>query len=179
MTDGFIKVAAAIPAVRVADIAHNTQAIERMIVRAEGQGVEILCLPELSVTAYTCQDLFAQQLLLEESEAALLRLLDLSRNLNLTFIVGLPFAHNGMLFNCAAVVQHGKILGFVPKTYIPNYKEFYEQRWFTSSTALPQDCIVRFCGQQVPLSARLLFAINEVKLGIEICEDLWAPTTQS
>ena len=179
MTDGFIKVAAAIPAVRVADITHNTQAIERMIVRAEGQGVEILCFPELSITAYTCQDLFAQQLLLEETESALLRLLDLSRNLSLTIIVGLPFAHNGMLFNCAAVLQHGKILGFVPKTYIPNYNEFYEQRWFASSTALPDNCVVRFCGQQVPLSARLLFSINEVKVGIEICEDLWAPTPPS
>lgn len=179
MTEGFLKVAAATPRVKVADVAYNTQEIERTMVCAEGQGIEILCFPELTITAYSCQDLFAQQLLLEEAESALFRILELSRNLRLTTIIGIPFAHRGMLFNCAAVVQNGKLQGLVPKTFIPNYKEFYEMRWFTSSTALPPGENVRFCGQTVPLSASLLFSLNDVKFGIEICEDLWAPTPPS
>lgn len=179
MIDGFIKVAAAIPQVRVAATSFNTQEMESIIVRAEGLGVEILCFPELSITAYTCQDLFTQQVLLDEVECAMVRLLELSRNLNITIIVGLPFAHNGMVFNCAAVMQRGKLLGLVPKTFIPNYKEFYEHRWFAASTSLPADCTIRFCGQSVPMSARLLFSLNNVKFGIEICEDLWAPTPPS
>ena len=179
MTDGFLKVAAAIPRVRVADIAYNTQEIESLVVRAEGQGVEILCFPELSLTAYTCQDLFAQQLLLEEAEGALVRLLDLSRNLTLTFIVGLPFQHRGMLFNCAAVIHGGKLQGLVPKTFIPNYKEFYEKRWFTSAAVLSERQMVHFCGQNVPFGAKLLFSLNEVHFGVEICEDLWAPIPPS
>lgn len=179
MTDGFLKVAAAIPYVRVADITHNTQEIEKLIIQAEGQGVEILCFPELGITSYTCQDLFAQQLLLEEAEGALVRLLDLSRNLTLTFIVGFPFQHRGMLFNCAAVIQGGKLQGLVPKTFIPNNDEFYEKRWFTSAAVLPEGHMVRFCGQNVPFGSKLLFFLNEVSFGIEICEDLWAPIPPS
>ncbi|MEE1270998.1 MAG: nitrilase-related carbon-nitrogen hydrolase, partial [Prevotellamassilia sp.] len=129
MQYGYIKVAAGVPAVHLADPAANTEAIQNMMVRAEGQGVEVLCLPELCLTGYTCQDLFAQQLLLEEAESALLRLIEFSRNLSLVTLVGVPVACDGMLFNCAAVIQRGKLFGFVPKTYLPNYKEFYEGRW--------------------------------------------------
>lgn len=179
MTDGFIKVAAAVPRVKVADIAFNLLEIESMMARAEGQGIEFLCFPELCLTAYSCQDLFQQQLLLEEAESALLRILELSRNLHITVIVGIPFYHRGMLFNCAAVVQNGKLQGLVPKTFIPNYNEFYEQRWFTSSTALPHPYTVKFCGQNVPFGAKLLFSLNDVKFGIEVCEDLWAPMPPS
>lgn len=179
MTDGFIKVAAAVPRVKVADIAFNLLEIESMMARAEGQGIEFLCFPELGLTAYSCQDLFQQQLLLEEAESALLRILELSRNLHITVIVGIPFYHRGMLFNCAAVVQNGKLQGLVPKTFIPNYNEFYEQRWFTSSTALPHPYTVKFCGQNVPFGAKLLFSLNDVKFGIEVCEDLWAPMPPS
>lgn len=179
MTEGFIKVAAAVPRVKVADIAFNLLEIESMMACAEGQGIEFLCFPELSLTAYSCQDLFQQQTLLEEAENALLRILELSRNLHITVMVGIPFYHRGMLFNCAAVVQNGKLQGLVPKTFIPNYNEFYEQRWFTSSTALPHPCTVKFCGQNVPFGAKLLFSLNDVKFGIEVCEDLWAPTPPS
>lgn len=175
MIDGFMRVAAAVPRVRVADVTANTQEIENLMVTADGRGVEILCFPELSLTAYSCQDLFAQQLLLEEAEHGLMRLLELSRNLRTTLIVGLPFYHRGMLFNSAAVVQGGKLHGLVPKTYIPNYKEFYEQRWFTASTALRAGETVRFCGQTVPIGVRQLFRLHDVTFGIEICEDLWAP----
>lgn len=179
MTDGYIKVAAAIPQVKVADIDFNINEIESMMARAEGQKVEILCFPELSVTSYTCQDLFAQQLLLEEAENGLLRIIELSRNLNVTVIVGTPFCAYGRLFNCAAVIQGGKLHGLVPKTFLPNYKEFYEQRWFASSTTLHADATVKFCGQNVPLSPRLLFNISDITFGVEICEDLWAPIPPS
>ena len=179
MQNGFIKVAAAIPSVKVADCAYNIQQIEGMMATAEGQGIEILCFPELAITAYTCQDLFQQQLLLDEAEASLLKLMEFSRNLNVTALVGVPIAYNSMLFNCAAVIQRGKIHGLVPKTYLPNYKEFYEKRWFTSALSLPEGIELRFCGQTVPLSRHLLFTTSHCTFGIEICEDLWAPTPPS
>lgn len=179
MTDGFIRVAAAIPRVKVADVAFNTQEIESMMVCAEGQGVEVLCFPELCLTSYSCQDLFFQQLLLEEAENALFKILELSRNLGLVAIVGVPYSYQGMLFNCAAVVQGGKLLGLIPKTFIPNHQEFYEKRWFSSSTMLSGEHIVRFCGQYVPIGRHQLFRLNDVTFGIEICEDLWAPTPPS
>lgn len=179
MTDGFLRVAAAVPRVQLADISANTQEIEKLMVAAEGKDVEILCFPELCITGYTCQDLFAQQLLLEEAEHALMKILELSRNLQVTTLVGLPFYHRGMLLNCAAVVQNGKLHGLVPKTYIPNYKEFYERRWFTSSTDLHEAETIRFCGQSVLLSTQQLFKHRDTTFGIEICEDLWAPIPPS
>ena len=180
MQYGYIKVAAGVPAVHLADPAANTEAIQNMMVRAEGQGVEVLCLPELCLTGYTCQDLFAQQLLLEEAESALLRLIEFSRNLSLVTLVGVPVACDGMLFNCAAVIQRGKLFGFVPKTYLPNYKEFYEGRWFTSASVLPPEGKpLRFLGQQVSLSTRLVFSTTHCRFAIELCEDLWAPTPPS
>lgn len=173
MQNGFIKVAAAVPTVRVADCAFNVQHIENMMAQADGQGIEIICFPELSITAYTCQDLFSQQLLLDEAESSLLKLIEFSRNLNVTALVGVPIAYNSMLFNCAAVIQRGKIHGLVPKTYLPNYKEFYEKRWFTSSEALGEGTELRFCGQTVPMSKYLLFQSSHCTFGVEICEDLW------
>lgn len=179
MQNGFIKVAAAVPTVRVADCAFNVQHIENMMAQADGQGIEIICFPELSITAYTCQDLFSQQLLLDEAESSLLKLIEFSRNLNVTALVGVPIAYNSMLFNCAAVIQRGKIHGLVPKTYLPNYKEFYEKRWFTSSEALGEGAELRFCGQTVPMSKNLLFQSSHCTFGVEICEDLWAPAPPS
>lgn len=179
MQNGFIKVAAAIPSVKVADCNYNVQQIESFMATAEGQGIEILCLPELSITAYTCQDLFQQQILIDEAETSLLKLMEFSRNLNVTALVGVPIIYNSMLFNCAAVIQRGKIFGLVPKTYLPNYKEFYEKRWFTSAQNLGQGVELKFCGQTVPLSKDLLFSTSHCTFGIEICEDLWAPTPPS
>lgn len=174
MKNGFIKVAAAVPAVKVADCAYNISQIEKMMALADGQGAEIVCLPELAVTAYTCQDLFGQQLLLDEAESSLLKLMEFSRSLWVTAVVGVPISYGGMLFNCAAVIQRGRVFGLVPKTFLPNYKEFYEQRWFTSSRVLGDGVDVHFCGQTVPLGARLLFTTSQCTFGIEICEDLWA-----
>lgn len=179
MTDGYIKIAAAIPRVKVADVSFNITEIENLMTRAEGMGAEIVCFPELSITAYSCQDLFAQQLLLDEAESGLMRIMELSHNLSITAIVGLPIQLNGMLLNCAAVVQGGKVLGLVPKTFLPNYKEFYEQRWFTSSSAVANGTTLKFCGQKIPVSAQLIFSLGETRFAIEICEDLWAPIPPS
>lgn len=178
MYNGFIKVAAAIPGVKVADCNFNLQQIEALMVKAEGLGVEVVCFPELCITGYTCQDLFQQQLLQEEAEEALLRLVEFSRNLSLTAIVGVPLVFGGSrLLNCGAVIQRGRICGLVPKTFIPNYKEFYEQRWFTSASQLPDGSMLRFCGQNVPVGSRLLFELGNCTFGLEICEDLWAPVS--
>lgn len=179
MQNGFIKVAAAVPRLQVADCRYNIEQMEALMVRADSLGVEIVCFPELGLTGYTCQDLFAQQTLLEESEAALLRLMEFSRNVDVISIVGLPVVYDGMLFNCGAVLRHGKVWGFVPKTFLPNYKEFYEKRWFTPAPALPADAVVQFCGQNIPLSPRLVFTYAGVKFGLELCEDLWAVTPPS
>ncbi|MBO4905659.1 MAG: NAD(+) synthase [Bacteroidaceae bacterium] len=176
---GFVKVAAAIPEVQVANPKWNVQQIESLVVQAEGRGVEIVVLPELSLTGYTCGDLFAQQLLIDEAEAALIHLMNFTRSLDIIAIVGLPVAYGGTLLNCAAVVQKGRILGLVPKTYLPNYKEFYEMRWFASATSLPSDAQVWICGQQVRLQASQLFHTPSCTFGVEICEDLWATVPPS
>lgn len=142
MKYGFIKVASAIPAVKVGDVIFNTQQIEEQIALAEGKGVEIITFPELSVTGYSCQDLFRQQMLLESSEQAVMMLLDFTRKLDIISIVGAPVIAGDLLLNCGIVIQHGQILGIVPKTYLPNYSEFYEKRWFASAQDL-RDCEVR------------------------------------
>ncbi|MCD8303295.1 MAG: NAD(+) synthase [Prevotellaceae bacterium] len=178
MNYGFVKVAAAVPAVRVADCKHNTEQIQAILLQANNQGVEIICFPELSITAYTCGDLFGSQLLLDEAEMALINLMNFSRSLNIIAIVGMPVVFGGALLNCAVVLQKGKLLGIVPKTYLPNYKEFYEKRWFTSGLDVPEGQ-VQICGQQVTLSARQLFRTPGCTFGIEICEDLWAPIPPS
>lgn len=178
MNHGFVKVASAIPSVKVADCQYNIEQIEALIVQAEGRGVEIICLPELCLTAYTCQDLFQQQLLLDEAEMALIHLMNFTRSLDIISIVGLPVPYKGTLLNCAAVIQRGKILGLIPKTYLPNYKEFYEKRWFTSGIDVPTGNIL-ICGQQVPLNQYILFRTPSCTFGIEICEDVWAPIPPS
>lgn len=178
MNYGFVKIASAIPSVRVADCQFNIEQIEAMVVQAEGHGVEIICFPELSITAYTCQDLFQQQLLIDEAEMALIHLMNFSRGLDIISIVGLPVAYGNCLLNCAAVIQHGKILGIVPKTYLPNYKEFYEKRWFTSLKDIPTGNIL-ICGQQVTLAQQQLFHTPTCTFGVEICEDVWAPVPPS
>ncbi len=178
MNYGFVKVASAIPNVKVADCRYNILQIESLIAQAEGKGIEVICFPELSITAYTCGDLFSQQMLLDEAEMALISLLDFTRSFNIISIVGFPLPYRGTLLNCAAVIQKGKILGLVPKTYLPNYKEFYEQRWFTSGTTFPETS-VKICGQQVPLGNNLIFQMPHFSFAVEICEDVWAPIPPS
>ena len=180
MKYGFVKVAAAVPAVKVADVEYNVQQIESLIAQAEGRGVEVIVFPELCVTGYSCQDLFKEQLLLDRSEAAILALLDFTRKLDIISIVGLPVVINGLLYNCAAVIQSGSLLGLVPKTYLPNYAEFYEKRWFASAQDLnPSEFY--FAGGMISVSAdpKLFVTSDGVKFGIEICEDVWAPIPPS
>jgi len=174
MKYGFVRVAAAIPIVKVADCKFNAQQIETQIAIADGKGVQIIIFPELSITGYTCADLFGQSLLLEEAEMALMQIMNNTRQMDIISIIGMPVVMNSTLLNSAVVFQKGKILGIVPKTYLPNYKEFYEQRWFTSALNHP-DANVRLCGQNVPVSANLLFDTPETCFGIEICEDMWDP----
>ena len=178
MKYGFVKVAAAVPSVRIADCKYNAGQIESLIAVAAGKGVQIIVFPELCLTAYTCGDLFAQQLLQGKAEMALLQLVNDTRHLDIISIVGLPLAVNSALLNVAVVFQKGKILGAVPKTYLPNYKEFYEMRWFAPATAIRENS-VRLCGQQVPLGRNLLFNTPDTCFGVEICEDLWAPIPPS
>ena len=178
MKYGFVRVAAAIPIVKVADCKFNAQQIETQIAIADGKGVQIIIFPELSITGYTCADLFGQSLLLEEAEMALMQIMNNTRQMDIISIIGMPVVMNSTLLNSAVVFQKGKILGIVPKTYLPNYKEFYEQRWFTSALNHP-DANVRLCGQNVPVSANLLFDTPETCFGIEICEDMWAPIPPS
>lgn len=178
MNYGFIKVAAAVPNVKVADCSFNEMHIENLVAQAEGKGVEIICFPELSMTGYTCGDLFAQQLLLDSAENALFRLLDFTRSLNIITIIGMPVQMNSTLINSAVVIQGGKILGIVPKAYLPNYKEFYEKRWFTSAFD-HENANVHICGQNVPVSRNIIFNTMQGKFAIEICEDMWAPIPPS
>ena len=173
MNNHFVRVAAAVPAVKVADCCYNTKKIEALMRAAEEKAVSVITFPELSVTGYTCGDLFAQQLLLEKAEEYMGQLLQRTADLDIIAIVGLPVCDNGVILNAAVVFQHGKILGIVPKTYLPNYKEFYEKRWFTSATDY-SNCELTICGQTVPVSPSLLFRTKETTFGIEICEDLWA-----
>jgi NAD+ synthase (glutamine-hydrolysing) len=180
MKYGFVKVAAAVPAMKVADVDYNIQQIESLVAQAEGMGVEVMVFPELSVTGYTCQDLFKQQLLLDKAEEGILTLLDFTRKLDIIIIVGAPVTVNGLLYNCAVVIQRGTLLGVVPKTYLPNYGEFYEKRWFASAQDL-NPAEIYYAGSPVTVSAEpILFTTSDgVDFGVEICEDVWAPLPPS
>ena len=172
--------AAAIPQVKVADCIFNTQQIESMIAQAEGKGVEVIVFPELCITGYTCQDLFRQRALLEQTETAVMMLLDFTRKLDVITIVGLPVIVGDLLLNCAAVIQKGDLLALIPKTYLPNYSEFYEKRWFASSQDLhPTE--IRFAGTRITVTRepQLIRTCDGAILGFEICEDVWAPAPPS
>ena len=156
MNYGFVKVAAAIPHVKVANCEFNTQRIQHLVSEAEQAGAEIICFPELCITAYTCQDLFNSQHLIDKAELSLMQLLESTRTLSIIVIVGMPVACDGMLLNCAVVLGGGKILGAVPKSYLPNYREFYEMRWFTPAAGLPPQT-VRLAGQTVTVTAQQIF----------------------
>ena len=131
MNYGFVKVAAAVPNIQVADCIYNITQMEKMMRKAADKGVQIIVFPELSVTGYTCLDLFQQELLLTSAENALLKLAENTEDLPLLAFVGAPLRTDNKLINAAIAIQEGKILGVVPKTYLPNYKEFQEKRWFT------------------------------------------------
>ena len=179
---GFVRVAAASPLLRVADVAGNTARTIAMMDMAEDQGVAVLVFPELGLTGYTCNDLFFQKVLQESAIDGLRQIAEASgQRFGGLVLVGLPLLVDDQIFNCAAVVSRGKILGFVPKSYLPNYKEFYDARYFApASTAYSQS--VSLDGVEIPFGTDLLFRATNVEgliVGVEICEDLWVPVPPS
>ena len=180
MNYGYIKVASAIPHVKVGDCQYNLREIEQIIARAEGQGVEVIVFPELSLTGYTCQDLFRQQLLLDAAEQSVLMLLDFTRQLDIISIVGAPVIVGTILMNCAIVIQKGEILSIIPKTYLPNYSEFYEKRWFASAQDLHATDI-KYAGgvNHVDVTPTIFRTSTGATFAVELCEDVWAPAPPS
>ena len=181
LSHGFFKVAGAVTRIKVADPAYNADRIIEALQGAEELDVGLLVLPELSLTGYTCADLFQQETLLRGAEAALARILEETKALGVAALVGLPIAADNQLFNCTAVLQAGNLLGLVPKVHIPGYKEFYEERWFASG--LQTKCkALKIAGREVPFGTDLLFRAAEdpaICFGVEICEDLWVPVPPS
>jgi NAD+ synthase (glutamine-hydrolysing) len=178
----FVRIALAVPPTRVADPAFNAEQTIALMKQAADRKALLVVFPELGLSAYSCEDLFQQQALLEGSLQALGRIIDISRDLSLISIVGLPVSVDSMLFNCAAVVHKGRLLGLAPKTYLPNYREFYEARQFTSASARLRDRIDFAGHRNVPFSNRLLFQAEDQPLFtffVEVCEDLWVPVPPS
>ncbi|MBH1941561.1 NAD(+) synthase [Mobilitalea sibirica] len=176
MKDGFIRVAAATPVIKVADCDYNATKIMELIQIAQDQGVKLIVFPELCVTGYTCGDLFLQDTLLRSALKQVERIKVFSEGKEPVIVVGFPYYYKGKLYNTAAVIQGGRVLGLVPKMSIPNYTEFYEARHFTSGMKDP--VLVEFLGQEVYFGSRLLFQCKDMPefiLGVEICEDLWIP----
>ena len=175
MKDGFLKAAALSPALRVADCVYNAGQIVRELQAAAARGVKLAVFPEFCLTGYTCGDLFLQHTLQQGALEGLQTVLDVSRELDTVVLVGLPLLVRGKLYNCAAVLCRGRVLGLVPKTYLPNYGEFYEKRQFTAGSAEIETVTV--CGQEVPFGTSLLFRCRQMPsfvLGVELCEDLWS-----
>ena len=180
MKDGFIKCAAGTPDLKVANCAYNAQKIIELINEASSAGVKILALPELCVTGYTCADLFLSKTLLDGAESALETILAASKGKDIIVAVGCPLRVSGELYNCAVVLQNGRVLGVVPKKFLPNYNEFYEMRWFTPADSQKRD--IKLLGVIVPFGSGLIFGcenIPELSLAVEVCEDLWSPEPPS
>src|SRR5262245_35724860 len=178
---GFLRVAAAVPNLRVADCEFTAERIIGLIRHAEAEGVGLLAFPELSLTGYTCGDLFQHATLLDSALQALHKVTRATQGFPGLVVVGLPLRLDDQLFNCAAVLYKGKVLGLVPKSYLPNYKEFYEDRWF-SPAGNARSKQVQIENSPVPFGAELLFDASDVPgftVGVEICEDLWVPIPPS
>lgn len=179
MKDGFIKVAAATPKIKVGDTKYNSRQIIAQIKEAAENKAKIIVLPELCVTAYTCGDLFLQSALIDNAADAVFTIAEETKELDILIAVGTPIGANNRLYNTAAVIKGGEILGFVTKTHIPNYSEFYEARHFAS---LKDNTSVRLRGRDYPLGPKLIFCaeeLSELKVGVEICEDLWVTNPPS
>ncbi len=173
---GFVRAAVISPELRVADVAFNTQVIVAALRQAAAQGCRLVVFPELSITGYSCADLFYQRTLLEAATGALDEIALAAQTAEVAAVVGLPLAVDGKLYNCAAFVAEGRVQGLVPKIFLPSTNEFYEERWFTSGRSAARETI-EFAGYQAPFGRDLLFAADNLpgcKIGIEICEDLWA-----
>ncbi|MCQ2310165.1 MAG: NAD(+) synthase [Paludibacteraceae bacterium] len=182
---GFVRVAAAVPACQVANVDANVQAIKEQINEAIEEGVEVLCFPELTVTGYTCADLFFTQQLQQNAMKGMQQICEYTRGKALIVLVGAPLKVDNNLFNCAFVITDGEVVGVVPKINLPNTGEFYEKRWFTSGRAVresdgsPRIPTVDLWGGDVPFGIDLLFMTRDYCFGIEVCEDLWSPLPPS
>lgn len=169
----FIKVGAACPITKVADIVYNVENICSCIDKGHTNGVKFLVFPELCVTSYTCGDLFLASPLLNESIDGINKIVQKSKGIDMLIAIGAPLEHNNVLYNCAYVIFDGKILGIVPKSYIPNYSEFYEKRWFTEGVGIIDEFANLPFQNDIPFGTNLIFKCGDYKFGIEICEDLW------
>lgn len=169
----FIKVGAACPVTKVADIAYNVENIYSCIEDGYTNGVKFLVFPELCITSYTCGDLFLSSSLLNESIDGINQIVKKSKGVDMLIAIGAPLLHNNVLYNCAYVIFDGKILGIVPKSYIPNYSEFYEKRWFTEGVGVVDDTTNLPFQNDIPFGTNLIFKSGDYKFGIEVCEDLW------
>ncbi len=180
MQDGFIKTAVGTPKIRLADCEYNAHQIIKLMLEASDKKANVLALPELCITGYTCGDLFAQRRLLNGALEALQVIVKESRGLNLLTILGMPLIHSGKLYNCAVVIYNGSVLGVVPKKNLPNYNEFYEQRHFAA--AGEGLSVVRLLGSEVPFGTNLIFSCDEIEffsVAVELCEDMWVPSPPS
>lgn len=180
MNDGFLRTAAVTPKIRVADPEYNARQITDLIRQGSARGVDLMVFPELCLTAYTCGDLFLQSSLLEKTRQELKKIVDSTRDTHMAVCLGLPWEYEGKLYNVAAVICGGELLGLVPKKNLPNYSEFYELRHFCPGNDRP--VMVRWQGKKVPMGVNLLFRCSDVPgfvLGAEICEDVWVPCPPS
>ena len=180
MKNGFVKVAAATPDIRVADVEFNTQNIINVMEEAQKNGAKILVFPELCVTGYTCSDLFDHSVLLKASRKALLEIAENTSDKDMLVFVGAPLEVNGKLYNVAAAMNQGEILGFTTKTFLPNYGEFYEMRQFTPGPQTVRE--ITFEGKKIPFGPQILFqakGMEELVVAAEICEDVWSPIPPS
>ncbi|TDT56522.1 NAD(+) synthase [Fonticella tunisiensis] len=178
----FIKVAAACPEIKVADVEYNTSSIIDCMKKAHDEGAKLVVFPELSITGYTCGDLFFQQPLIDKGYRAIINILEAIKRLGLedmVVAVGSPIVKNNILYNCAIIIKDDKILGVIPKSYIPNYSEFYEKRWFTEGINIKDEYVDILNYKNIPFGVDLIFSHNNIKLGFEICEDLWTPIPPS
>lgn len=180
MKDGFVRVAAITPSVRVADIEYNKESIKKHIKQEYRKGTKIAVFPELCITAYTCNDLFFQSILIDKAKEALAEIIEFSRNMDMLICIGIPWEHNSKLYNTISFIKGGKLLGLVPKKNLPNYNEFYEVRYFTKG--MEQAVYTDFFGQSIPMGINLLFRcenMRDIVVGAEVCEDLWVPNPPS
>ena len=180
MKNGFIKAAAAAPELRVGDTVYNTETMKKYIQEADGKGVNLLVFPELGITAYTCADLFLNDTLISSSLGCLEELMKFTAGRYPVVMAGLPLRVAGKLYNCAAVIHNGSLLGIVPKTYIPDYGEFYEKRQFSSATDYAGPEVINIFGRDVPFGNDIIFpciGFEDYAIGVELCEDLWVPVS--
>ncbi|MEE1148360.1 MAG: NAD(+) synthase [Alistipes sp.] len=175
---GYMRVAAAVPRVHIADAQSNAEGALKIMEDAFNEGVEIVVMPELSLVGYTCGDMVLQKKLLSDTEKALAWLMEQTADIPTIGIVGLPVVYADRLYNCAAVIGQGQLWGIVPKSYIPNYGEFSELRWWVSGYSI-KDRMIRYAGQECAFGSDLMFDIHGVEFGVEICEDMWVPVPPS